>query len=213
MLVDATLNWKYHISNISKKISRGIGIMYKLRPFLPLNIMKNVYYSLIYSHILYAIEVWGSACKTELDKIIVLQKRVIRMMVYKDQYNEVPGPLSSSDPIFARLQTLKVVDIYKFQTCKFIFKCLNQLTPDNFHQCYLYNHDIHTHNTRANYNSDCMALNSLFVPFARTTNYGLKQLRINGPRIWNSLPTQIRKLTSLNIFLKKLKLHLISDYS
>ena len=35
--------------------------MYKLRPFLPLNVMKNVYYSLIYSHIIYAIEVWGSA--------------------------------------------------------------------------------------------------------------------------------------------------------
>ena len=31
--------------------------MYKLRPFLPLKVMKNVYYSLIYSHIVYAIEV------------------------------------------------------------------------------------------------------------------------------------------------------------
>ena len=35
--------------------------MYKLRPFLPLNVLKNVYYSLVYSHIVYAIEVWGSA--------------------------------------------------------------------------------------------------------------------------------------------------------
>ena len=40
--------------------------MYKLRPFLPLKVMKNVYYSLIYSHIVYAIEVWGSAFKSEL---------------------------------------------------------------------------------------------------------------------------------------------------
>ena len=41
--------------------------MYKLGPFLPLNVMKNVYYSLIYSQIIYAIEVWGSAVKSELD--------------------------------------------------------------------------------------------------------------------------------------------------
>ena len=27
--------------------------MYKLRPFLPFNVLKNVYYSLIYSHIIY----------------------------------------------------------------------------------------------------------------------------------------------------------------
>ena len=26
--------------------------MYKLRPFLPLKVMENVYYSLIYSHII-----------------------------------------------------------------------------------------------------------------------------------------------------------------
>ena len=65
VLIDSTLSWKHHVSNISKKISRSIGIMYKLRPFLPLNVLKNVYYSLVYSHIVYSIEVWGSALKTE----------------------------------------------------------------------------------------------------------------------------------------------------
>ena len=78
-LMDSTLSWKFHISNISKKISRSIGIMYKLRPFLPLKVMKNVYYSLIYSHIIYAIEVWGSTFKTELNKILILQKRALRL--------------------------------------------------------------------------------------------------------------------------------------
>ena len=67
-------------------ISRSLGIMYKLRPFLPLKIMKNVYYSLIYSNLVYGIEVWGSACKTELNKLLVLQKRAMRLMTYNDQY-------------------------------------------------------------------------------------------------------------------------------
>ena len=70
VLIYSTLSWKYHISNISKKISRSIGIMYKLRPFLPLKVLRKVYYSLIYSHITYAIEVCGSTFKTELDKIL-----------------------------------------------------------------------------------------------------------------------------------------------
>ena len=72
VLMDSTLSWKFHISNISRKISRSIGIMYKLRLFLPLKVLKDVYYSLIYSHIIYAIEVWGSAFKTELNKILIL---------------------------------------------------------------------------------------------------------------------------------------------
>ena len=42
--------------------------MYKLRPFLPLQTMKNVYYSLIHSHLVYGIEVWGSAYKTDTEQ-------------------------------------------------------------------------------------------------------------------------------------------------
>ena len=73
--------------------------MYRLRPFLPLNAMKNVYYSLIYSHIIYAIEVWGSVFNTELDKILILQKSVTRLMSFNDDFPSTPGPLSSIDPI------------------------------------------------------------------------------------------------------------------
>ena len=66
--------------------------------------MKNVYYSLVYSHIVYAIEVWGSAFKTELDKILILQKRAIRLMTYNDVFPLHPGPLSPSDPIFIKTE-------------------------------------------------------------------------------------------------------------
>ena len=41
ILVDSSLSWKYQISSLTKKISRSIGVMYKLRPFLPLNVMKK----------------------------------------------------------------------------------------------------------------------------------------------------------------------------
>ena len=63
VFIDSTLSWKHQISSISKKISRSIGIMYKLRPFLPLKVMRNVYHSLIYSHIIYAIEAWEQLVK------------------------------------------------------------------------------------------------------------------------------------------------------
>ena len=111
VLVDSSLSWKHQISNLNKKISRSIGIMYKLRPFLTLNVMNNVYCSLVYSHIIYAIEVWGSAFKTELDKILILQKRAMRLMTFNYVFPAIPGPLSPTDPIFVKLKHLKVQDI------------------------------------------------------------------------------------------------------
>ena len=32
-----------------------------------------------------------------------------------------------------------------------------------------------------------VAINSLFIPLARTFNYGLKMLKVKGPKIWNTL--------------------------
>ena len=192
------------MSTLAKKISRAIGIMYKLRPFLPLNVMKNVYYSLIYSQIIYAIEIWGSAVKSEMTKILILQKRVMRLMTFNDVFPPIPGPLRPTDSIFGTLCCMKVEDIYKYQVAKFVFKCLHTITPVQFHNWYKLNNQIHEHYTRSNYNvNDGIIINNLFVPTARTTNYGLKQLKVSGTRIWNELPSYLKNAPSLYIFLKK----------
>ena len=75
VFVDCHLDWKHHISTVSKKVSRSIGVMYRIRKYVDLHVLKSVYYRLIYSHIVYAIQVWGSANETELYKILILQKK------------------------------------------------------------------------------------------------------------------------------------------
>ena len=102
------------------------------------------------------------------------------------------------------MNSMKVEDIYKYQVAKFVFKCLNW---------YKLNHLIHGHLTRSNFNvNDGVVINNFFVPSIHTTNYGLKQLKVNGPRIWNELPSYLKNSSSLNIFLKDLKAYYISIY-
>ena len=206
VLIDSKLSWKHHVSKISNTISRSLGIMYKLQPFLPLKIMKNVYYSLIYSHLVYGIEVWGSACKTELNKLLVLQKRAMRLLTYNDQYPVIPVP---SNPIFIKVELLKVKEIFKYYISKFIFKFLQI----NFHSWFTASSVIHNYRTRFNFNIEFNSdSKNLFIPSARTTNCGLKQITVSGPKIWNDLPCWIKNNTSLNIFLKNLKAHLLANY-
>ena len=99
VMIDNHLNWKHHISIISQKISRGIGVMYRIREFVDQGVLKGIYYSLIYSHIVYAIQVWGSAGENELLKILKLQKKAVRMMTYKDRYPKLPSRLNPSNPL------------------------------------------------------------------------------------------------------------------
>ena len=157
--------------------------MYKLRPFVNLQIMKNVYHALFYSHIVYGIQVWGSACVTHLKAIQILQKRVIRLITYNDQFPTIPGPLPASAPIFCKLGLLKIKDIFIFMVCIFLHKCLYTSLLTNFVDWFKFSTAVHKYETRLNYNIvTYKPTNNLFILSARTSNYGLKLLKVMDPK-------------------------------
>ena len=54
--------------------------------------------------------------------------------------------------------------------------------------------------------------NSVFKEFTlHSTNYGIFNIRFQGPSVWNSIDEDI-KLSSLSLFKKKMKQHFIKDY-
>ena len=59
ILLDNTLKFTTHINNITQKIGKVVGVLWKGRS-LPLSIKLKIYYSLIYSQLNFAILVWGS---------------------------------------------------------------------------------------------------------------------------------------------------------
>ena len=121
VIIDSHLNWKQHIFNISTKMSRCIGIMCELRQFVKKNVLKNIYYSLLYPHLVYAVQVWGSACDSEMNKIVVLQKRALSVITFKNNLPLIPGPLFPSNLRFYEMDILKIYDVFKFKVSKFIF--------------------------------------------------------------------------------------------
>ena len=64
--------------------------------------------------------------------------------------------------------------------------------------------NVHNYNTRAAANE------SYYLPRART-NYGLFNIRFQGPKVWNSLAKNI-KSSSLKGFKDNLKKELLSKY-
>ena len=126
------LTWRTHIDNVSSKVSKSIGLLFKIRLFVNSRLLKILYYSLVYPYLIYAVEVWGSADNTHLNKILILQKRIVRLMTFSEKklndYSLVP-----SDPLFIKTEILKVHDIFKIKVAKFIYNSLNKMNPVNFH--------------------------------------------------------------------------------
>ena len=83
IMIDSTLN--NHIDNVSTKISKTIGLLYKIRYYVDVKIIKTLYYSLVFPHLIYGIEVWGSADESHLNKLLVLQKKIVRLICYSDK--------------------------------------------------------------------------------------------------------------------------------
>ena len=106
VLLDQHLSWKHQINNVALKISRGIGIIAKLKPFLKDKLLRSIYYSLVYSHLSYEVQVWGSADPTILNKLVILQNKAMRIISgkkYFQVYGQTPGPLPSSEPLYKNL--------------------------------------------------------------------------------------------------------------
>ena len=58
-VLDENLSWKYHLTELSKKLARTCGVFLKVRLFLPINILVCLYNSLSSPFLQYGILVWG----------------------------------------------------------------------------------------------------------------------------------------------------------
>ena len=134
-----------------------------------------LYHSLVYPHLNYVTGVWGSADPTYLNRILILQNRIVRMMTYND-LREQDYSFPSSDPLFFKLEIFKIQDIFKIKISKFIYKCLDKNIPINFHNWFTLTTQIHNDNTRSKFIIRDQLINTknLFIHTARTSHYGLK---------------------------------------
>ena len=78
IIFDKHLTFKHHVDVIAQKISKSVGILFKLSKYLPLDIIKTLYYSLINPFLLYGIEVWHGTYANITNKIFIFQKKACR---------------------------------------------------------------------------------------------------------------------------------------
>lgn len=77
VLIDSNLSWRYHIDHISSKISKGVGIIARLRHFVPTNTFVRIYPSFIEPYISYGLTTWVQAENWYLNKVLILRSNFI----------------------------------------------------------------------------------------------------------------------------------------
>jgi hypothetical protein len=192
--VDQHMTWTDHIHQISLKVAKNIGILSRLAYLLPTKVLLTLYYSLIYPYLSYCNMIWASNYSSRLDRIKILQKRIVRIIMRL--------PYSShTAQAFRQLGILRIDEINRLQISEFMHRYTYKTLPVAYANYFNLTSDFHSYNTRN--------LNTYRSEFARTNlrKFSIKSI---GPHTWNSLPCEFRYISNLNLFKKQLKLWLIN---
>ncbi len=197
LLLDENLSWKYHLSELSKKLARTSGIFLKIRHLLPTNVLVSLYYSLFASFLQYGITVWGLTYDTYTKPIYLLQKKVVRSILFK--HFSTP-----STPIFFELKILKLNDLLQLKLLTFVYESINLISPTPFHHFFETLPTVHQYDTRQARKGD------IFMTHKNTLQYGLRSIRYAGAQSWNNIPSNIKQSNSVMIFRRDLKSFIFS---
>ena len=194
--IDEKLNWEKHINNVCNVASKKAGILYRIRHYVSKKILVMLYNAFILPHITYGLEVWGAANKTFLSRILVIQKRITRVILFKS-FNH------HSAPLFSELSILDVFKQYRLMIATFVHDLLNNKLPHRFIDYFSF--VKHPYETRSNENKNITLIKV-------RTNLGKQSVSYSGAVIWNALPNDIRKIKSRKTFRQSYKAILLAEY-
>jgi len=190
VIIDNRLSWHEHTTYIQRKICKSIGILSKARKSFSKETLVSLYYTFIYPYLSYCITAWGNTYKTHLQKLILIQKRAIRIVSFSQR-------LSHTAELFSNTGILTLSNMYQYHLGIFMFKISKGLLshfPD-----YMFSpaSDIHRYETRQYYH----------IPAVRLL-ITKKSIRYQGAYSWNVIVRHIDHKCSIHSFKKRLKMWL-----
>ena len=134
-----------------------------------------LYYGLVQSHSTYGLLAWGTANKTNIQSLQVLQNKIIRTMSGVRRNEHVANNI-----LYTYLKILKIEELYFLEIAKFMYLYHHNKLPELFSPYFNVVKNIHPHVTRST------TRKNYFVPHVNS-NSAKKSLLFRGTNIWNGL--------------------------
>ena len=176
VFIDEHLKWDAQLQHINNKLTKNLGILFKLRHYMPINVLKQLYYTLTFSYLNYRLMSWGTACQTKLSQIIVSKNNCLRCIFFANK-RESPAPY------FTLLGILKLESTFNLQIAGLVHKIQFQKkeTPPALSDLVQLASAVH------NYSTSYATNQNLCRPPSRS-NYGLARCRVVASQIWEAIP-------------------------
>ena len=175
--IDQNLNWKDRINDIVVKLNGPNALLFKIRNFVNITILKTIYFAIFDSHINYANLVWAQNSYA-MSRILALQKRPMRIITFQSRN-------CHSSPLFFKLKLLKFNDKVHLENVLLLSKYINSLLQPVFNNWFTFYSNVH------NYETTSSATCKLFKPSFHTNLYGENSISVNAIDAWNKAQTSL----------------------
>ena len=175
IILDSHLRWDAHISYLVNKIRKTIYIFREISNILDRQCVLMAYYSLVQSLLSYGSLGWGGACRTYIDRLIKVQKIILRIIFHRPR-------LYPSITLYREAGVLDVRQLY-IKTTILHFRA-------HIRQAQTRAHDYRTRHA------------SLILHPRMRKKFGHRHFIFLAPKFFNSLPEEIKSTNPFSKFKK-----------
>ena len=196
IIVDDRLSFCKQINQTISKISKTCGVLRRLFNVVPSNVIKTLYYSLVYPYLIYGLPVWGSGNLTPLNRLRSLQMKCVKLIS--------PITYIQSDLLFKELHMLVFDDIYKYVILLKFFQYKNYSIFKYFNEKIAMININHDHSTRMS------TTHGLMLPIVSKSRC-CRSFLFQSVKFWNELSGDLRAPMTYSRFKRELKCYLIDS--
>ena len=183
VIIDCNLTWSQQIESVRVKAIRNLYLLRRARGFIDKATALTLYHTLIQSHCDYCCTLWRNGNSVHLRRLQKIQNRALRIVLQVDnRFNR--------QTLYSTLKVDCLIDRWKKQALIFIFKLLNNFLPESL--CERLEKRVSHYNLRNHENI-------LNLPKPKS-NILKNSTLYSASRLFNTLPTETRSLTSITAF-------------
>jgi hypothetical protein len=188
--LDSHLKMNTHINNTCKAASFAIRNIGRIRSYLNQEHCEKLVHAFITSRLDSCNSILFGLPDTEISKLQRIQNTAARLVNRSKKSEHIT-------PILRKLHWLPIKLRINYKILLITYKALNGIAPD-----YISNLLTPYKPARSLRSS---GQNLLFTPNSNTATYGDRAFSISAPKLWNTLPQNIRNADNINSFKSKLK--------